>query len=209
MITLIIAKKVSVEWRIRHKFIHSLHPPFHQHPTSRCKKTHWVTWRKPQEGYIKINFDGSKSSSHAVGGFILRNWDGTFIQVASCSLGVASILVVEATAMRNGLGAAVHASYTNIHLEGDNQILIQAVQRRIQVPWEIQTLVEDILAYFQIYNHVSVYHIFREGNRATEWLAKYGLNLCSIIVWHQVLHRDLYCILREDYLGRPLERRAT
>ena len=101
--------------------------------------------------------------------------------------------------MRNGLRAAIHAGYTNIHLEGDNQVLIQAVQGRVQVPWEIQTLVEDILAYFQLCNHVSVSHIFGEGNRATNWLEKFYLNLCSTVVWHQVSHRDLYCILREDH----------
>jgi len=156
---------------------------FHHQPTSRSKKPHWVAWRKPKGGFIKINFDGSKSSSNAAGGFILHNWDDEFIQAAAFNLGAASVLVADATAMRNGLRAAVHAGYTNLHLEGDNQVLIQAVQGRAQVPREIQTLVEDILAYFRLCNHVRVNHIFREGNRAADWLAKFGLNLCSTIVW--------------------------
>ena len=168
MNTLLRAKKASAEWHIKHKFTQSLHPPSHHQPTSRSKKPHWVAWRKPKGGFIKINFDGSKSSSNATGGFILRNWDGEFIQVATFNLGAVSVLVAEATTMRNGLRVAIHAGYTNIHLEGDNQILIQAVQRRIQVPWEIQTLVEDILAYFQMCNHVRVNHIFRECIRAVD-----------------------------------------
>jgi len=70
--------------------------------------------------------------------------------------------------MRNGLRATVHAGFTNIYLKGDNQILIQAVQGRNQVPWEIQSLVENILTYFQMCNHVKVNHIFKEGNRAAD-----------------------------------------
>jgi len=93
MITLIRAKKASAEWRIRHKLTHSLHTPFHHHPMSRPTKTNWVAWRRPPEGYIKINFDGSKSSSLAAGGFILRNWAGDFIQAASFNLGTTSVLV--------------------------------------------------------------------------------------------------------------------
>ena len=142
-------------------------------------------------------------------GFILRNWVGDFIQVASFSLGATSVLVAEAIAMRNGLRVAIHAGYTNIQLEGRNQILIPAVQGRIQVPWGIQILIEDILSYFQMCNHVSINHIFREGNHAADWLAKYVVNLYSTVVWHQVFHRDVYCTLREDHLGRPIERKTT
>jgi len=62
-------------------------------------------------------------------------------------LGASSVLKAEATAMHNGLQAAVQAGYTNIHIEGDNKILIDAVQGRIYPTWEIQILAQDILAY--------------------------------------------------------------
>jgi len=56
-------------------------------------------------------------------------------------------LVAEATIMRNGIRAAAQAKagFTNIQVEGDNKILIQAIQEKIQPLWEIQTLVHDIL----------------------------------------------------------------
>jgi len=40
---------------------------------------------------------------------------------------VASVLVVEATIMRNGIRAALQADFTDIHIEEDNKILIQPV----------------------------------------------------------------------------------
>jgi len=79
----------------------------------------------------------SKSPTQAAGGFVLRNWEGKFIQAASFNLGATSILVAGVTAMRNSLKVAVQASYTNIQIEGDNKALIQAMQGHIQTPWEI------------------------------------------------------------------------
>lgn len=206
--TLIRAKKANAEWRIRLELTHPLHSPFPNQSSGRRRKTHWVAWRKPQRESIKINFDGSKTFHGAGGGFIIRNWEGRFIQAASFSLGGASVLVAEATAMRNGIKAALQAGFTDIHIEGDNKILIQAVQGHIQVPWEIQVLIQDIHTFLQHCNTVIVTHIFRQGNRAANWLAKYGVSLLSTMVWNVVPHRDLSLILYEDNLGRPLERRA-
>ena len=62
----------------------------------------------------------------------MRNWAGRFIQVASVNLGAASILVAEVTIMRNGIGVAVQVGHTNIHIEGNNKILIQVVEGHIQ-----------------------------------------------------------------------------
>jgi len=72
-----------------------------------------------------------------MGGYIIRNWKTEFIQVSAFNMGTSSILVVEATKIRNGINAAVQAGYTDIHIEGDNKILIQVVQGYIQAPWEL------------------------------------------------------------------------
>ena len=64
--------------------------------------------------------------------------------------------------MQNGIKAVVQAGFTNIHIEGDNKTLIQAVQGPFQSTWEIQVLVRDILAYTQLYNKVFIHHIFRQ-----------------------------------------------
>jgi len=57
-------------------------------------------------------------------------------------------LVAEATTMEHGIKATVQARFINIHIEWNNNILIQVVQGRIQTPWEIQVLVQDIHYYF-------------------------------------------------------------
>ena len=208
VITLIRAKKASAEWRIRHKLTHSIQPTLPPLSSHNSKQLVEIAWNKPLGGFIKVNFDGSKSSQQAAGGYVIRDWTGRFLQAGTCNLGAASILVAEATAMRNGLRAAIQAGFTNIHIEGDNKILIHAVQGRIQPPWEIPVLVQDIHYYLQTCNNVIVHHIFREGNRAADWLAKLGLSLPSPLVWSQVPHRDFNCILLADNLGLTLARRV-
>ena len=199
---LIRAKKVSIEWRIRRKLTHPLHSPNSNQSVVNSKKTHWVAWRRSQGGSIKINFDGSKTLQGAPGGFILRNWEKGFIQAAVFYLGAASVLV----AMRNGIKAALQAGFTDIHIEGDNKTLIQAVQGHIQVPWEIQVLIQDIHTYIQLCNKVLITHVLRQENCAIDLLTKYGLSLHSTIMWNEVLHRDLLHILYKDNLWRILER---
>ena len=87
--------------------------------------------------FIKINIDGSKLSQGAAAGFIIHNCEGNFIQASVFNSGASSIPIVEATAMRNGIKAAVQVGFTNTHIEGDNKTLIQAVQGHIQASWEI------------------------------------------------------------------------
>ena len=126
-ITLIKAEKATVEWRIRYNLTQSIQLPNPNISTTSQKKTYWVAWKKPQGGFIKINFDGSKSSEGAAGGFIIRGWIGKFIQASSFNLRRSSILVAEVIVMCNGIKTVVQAGFAHIHIEGDNKTLIQAV----------------------------------------------------------------------------------
>lgn len=136
-LVLLWAKRASTEWRIRHKLSQPFEPSPHNHSTCRRKRSRWIIWRKLQGGFVKINYDGSKNSQVAASGFIIRDWDGRFIQAATFNLGAVSALVVEAITIRNGIWAVAKTGFTNNHIEGNNRIIIQAVKRQIQVPWEI------------------------------------------------------------------------
>jgi len=131
VVTLIRLKKASAEWRIRHKLTTSIQPRNPPLSSPHTKQLVGIAWEKLPEGFIKVNFDGSKASHNAAGGYVIRDSSGNLIQAGACNLEAASILIAEATAMRNGLRAALEAGFSNIHIEGDNKILIQAVQGRI------------------------------------------------------------------------------
>ena len=101
--------------------------------------------------------------------------------------------------MRNDIKVVTQAGFTNIHVKGDNKILIQ-------VPWEIQVLTQDIHLYIQLCNNVFITHIFRQENCAADYLVKHDLSLYSTVVWKEVPHMDILRIFYEDNLGRTLER---
>ena len=128
VVTLIRAEKLSAEWRIRYKITQSIQSPTPPMSTRHPKKTFWVACKKPPQGFIKINSDGSKSDHQASGGYVIRNWTGQFIQAGTFNLGAASILVAKATTMHTGLRAAIAAGFLDLHIKADNKVLIQAVQ---------------------------------------------------------------------------------
>ena len=209
VITLIRAKKASAEWRIRHKFTLPFQPSLKIAPSPSFKSASRIGWKKPPHHFIKLNSDGAKAPHQASGGYVLRNSTGQVIQAGAFPLGTASVLIAEATALRNGLHAAVDAGFCRILIESDSQILIQAILGVIQPPWEIQVLIHDIKQFIQSCIQVEVAHIFREANRAADWLAKLGLSLSSTCVWNQITNRQLLCIIHQDSLGYTLARRGT
>ena len=119
--TVLRAKRNWAEWKLRttHSSVPSSTPGSHNLP-SQARSSHHIRWKLPYGGFIKINFDGSHSSAGAAAGFVLRNWKGGFIMAGSRFMENAPILVAEATAMRDGISAALQAGYRKIQVEDDS-----------------------------------------------------------------------------------------
>ena len=56
----------------------------------------------------------------AAAGFVIRNWQEGFIMAGSRFMEQAPIIVAEATAMRDGISAALQARFHRIEVESDN-----------------------------------------------------------------------------------------
>ena len=143
--TLLCAKRNWAEWKLRTtpSSSPSSTPGSHNLPTHSQPSQH-IRWKLPYGGIIKINFDGSKSSADAAAGFILRDWKGGFIMAGTRFMENAPVLVAEATAMRDDIRAALQSGYRKIQVEGDNQIVIRAIQKQIHPPWQIAPILQDI-----------------------------------------------------------------
>jgi len=136
--------------------------------------TRYVRWQTPQPGVIKLNFDGSYANSSAAGGFLLRDWMGKVIKAAAVNYGHTLSLVAEARAVEDGVLLALRAGYTEIAIEGDNLIVIQALNGEGHIPWQILNIIKDIQLLIQQDVQVSFTHIFREAKMAADWLSKFG-----------------------------------
>ena len=108
-------------------------------------------------------------------------------------------------------GRALQAGFQRLEVEGDNQIVIKAVRKHIQAPWQIATIIEDIWNMVAGCETVIFRHIYREGNMAADWMAKHGCSLRShaLTLVSSPPCRQFLFLLIDDNLGRTLERRAT
>ena len=66
-----------------------------------------IMWKLPREGSIKIIFDGSKSSAGATTNFVIHDWQGDLIMSGCHFMDQASISLVEATTVREGIKVAL------------------------------------------------------------------------------------------------------
>jgi len=109
--------------------------------------------------------------------------------------------------MRDSIKVALDVGCRHLHIEGDNQLLIQAVQRSVRIPCHIHTLVQDVLSLFPCFSTVSTQHIHRERNFAADWMAKLGRLIRSLATFSTSLSPEFSNILIDDYLDKTLERR--
>ena len=133
-------------------------------PTTRNRKNY--RWRKPTQGYVKVNFDASWSSTgSSTGGIIIRDSSGTVISIGRHQITSTKPLIAEATAMLEAVKKATLLNINKLIIEGDCLTLINAVRGVWKVPWEITNLVNDICNYLNLIPHSIVQHCLREGIR--------------------------------------------
>ena len=161
---LIKAKRCSVEWRNRTCM--SVDDLFKGTSSTSPHHNLFIRWQTPNIGIIKLNFDGSLQNNSRAGGFILRDWKGATLLTGAANYGSTSILVAEGRALRDGLQAAVEAGYKQLHIEGDNLILIEAVKGESTIPWRLKYVIHDIRMMLSQLDDVQVNHIYREANMA-------------------------------------------
>lgn len=75
--------------------------------------------------------------------------------------------------MRDGFYAASQAGLHNIIIEGNNEIVIQALQGTTTSSWNIQSIIRDILIQKEVRIHIIAKQVFR---------GKYGGRL-TIQIW--------------------------
>ena len=113
--------------------------------------------------------------------------------------------------MRDGINAALQAGFRHMEVEGDNQVVLRAVQKQIPVPWQIAPIIEDIWNMIPNCDTISFTHIYREGNIAADWMAKHGcvLRSHSLSLFSYPPSSGFLSIIVDDNLGRTLARRAV
>jgi hypothetical protein len=167
----------------------------------------WTTWRKPEVGRLKLNFDGSskRASRRASIGGVYRDHEGGFVLGYAERIGKATSSVAELAALRRGLELALENGWLNISIEGDAKTVVDVVRKRAAVRAEEDLRqCEEIAALLPLLDDgdMAVSHVCRAGNRVAHGFAKLGHGVGRPRVWRGVPPEEVLRYLQRDAEGK-------
>jgi len=130
-----------------------------------------------------------------------------FLKWGAYHYGITSITVAEARAMRDGIYRAIQDGFQSIVVEGDNKSIIQVAQGVTKVPWRIHHLLQDLQAWKEAGIQLSFNHMYREANRAADWVTNFGHTITHPLITETCFSPELQTIIREDVVGHSFVRK--
>ncbi|KAL9862399.1 putative RNA-directed DNA polymerase [Arabidopsis thaliana] len=138
-----------------------------------------VSWRKPNEGWVKLNMDGASHGNpeEATAGGALRdeegNWNGGFV----LNIGICTAPLAELWGVYYGLYIAWERRVARLELEVDSEIVVGFLTSGISDSHPLSFLVRLCYGFLSRDWLVRVSHVYREANRLADGLANYAFSL--------------------------------
>jgi ribonuclease HI len=105
------------------------------HKTARKHQTNEVEevnhYRNPQQGFIKLNFDGAAKGNpgEAGTGGVFRDDRGRTLRIYAMDCGNATNNEAELHALKKGLEIAIREEYQKLQVEGDSKMVVDIVKQ--------------------------------------------------------------------------------
>lgn len=133
---------------------------------------------KLKDGWYKANFDGATKGNPGPSGVgaIIRDSQGHFIAFGARKLEDGSNNIAEGKAALLAVGLAKSLGVKNLHLEGDSQVIIQAIINGGTMAWHLQACVQAIISVLNSSKKFEVSHIRRMGNVEANCLSKWAMS---------------------------------
>ncbi|KAF5464418.1 hypothetical protein F2P56_014495 [Juglans regia] len=136
-----------------------------------------VRWEKPKNDWLKLNVDRSSINNPGIlgAGRIVRNELGKVVFTFAESIRNGSNNLAEVITLRRGLQHCKRLGLNNIIIEMDSLLVVNWVQKGSYSLQYIKNFWEDIINMLAGINF-SAKHIYREGNKAVDVLARLRSN---------------------------------
>jgi ribonuclease HI len=145
-----------------------------------------VKWSKPEVRQVKVNVDASfhaDSCSGAIGA-VIRDVKGDFIAASTNYIPhVASAMVAEALAMKEGIGLAHRLGCSRVVAESDSLEVIQACNGEQRWWNEASAIFADCVDAAINLDSISFTHCPRESNEVAHSLARFCFDVKSDCTW--------------------------
>ncbi|XP_042038403.1 uncharacterized protein LOC121784304 [Salvia splendens] len=163
-----------------------------------------VLWHPPDAPWVKLNTDSAFSTSTLAAGEggLVRGSDGCLLRAFCAPIAASSSFVAELLALIRGLEMTMELS-THIWIELDSAALDNLLSSRHFGSADFRhhmALIRSMTAQ----RHVRFSHIYREGNRAADFLAGRGVQTPALTYFDPIYEpRYLKALVRMDHLGYP------
>ncbi|XP_019223633.1 PREDICTED: uncharacterized protein LOC109205377 [Nicotiana attenuata] len=133
-----------------------------------------VVWNKPDQGFVKINSDGSALSNPGkIGaGAIIRGNRGEFIHAITTPLGTGRNNLAEIEAAYLGIQWCISNGFTKLQLESDSALLIHWLKEETTPPWTLIMHIQKIKQACRQFEVITFSHTYREANCPADSLSK-------------------------------------
>ena len=133
----------------------------------------------PQPDALILQFDGgSRGNPGPAGiGVSLCDEDGTPLYELAEFLGRCTNNVAEYTALLRGLAAARRIGATRVEVHSDSELLVRQINGiyKVKSP-DLKPLYQKVTALMDQIGHVTVGHVYREGNERADELANMAMD---------------------------------
>ncbi|XP_026459286.1 uncharacterized protein LOC113359944 [Papaver somniferum] len=157
------------------------------------------TWVRPEGDTVMINTDGSLRLTMGCFGVIIRYGLGVCLIAFAGSSMVISVLGHELQGIEAGMLAAIHRGFKRSHFGLDSMAAVTLMNNTDpDPPRNVRYIWRHIVRLRKQLDWIRIDHIYRETNRATDWLdGIYPPSAFEIIDWER-LGEEFAGILTDD-----------
>ncbi|CAN1229009.1 Putative ribonuclease H protein At1g65750, partial [Linum grandiflorum] len=161
------------------------------------------SWLSPSPEWVAPNFDGSVilEAGKAAAGGLFRDSDGRCLAAYSMNLGICSITIAELRAVVTELQIAWERGYRRVQVQLDSRAAIQLLLGDSELTHQHSSEVASFREMLDRDWLIKVEHIYREGNRAADYLAALVHSLPSGVYSISVVDHTLSLHILYDMLG--------
>ncbi|KAK7291983.1 hypothetical protein RIF29_07579 [Crotalaria pallida] len=176
----------------------------------RSISTQFIHWRKPPEGWFKMNTDGTSRGNPGLAGCggLIRDGEGRWIIGYARRIGVTTAYKAELWGILTGMQVAWNDGIRNIIIESDSLTIVNLMNKENshEGPSSYNSLISHINMWRRKAWNINFSHTMREGNECADFLANFSLHLNEEThIFDQPLD-GIRSLLSLDYAGIALPR---
>ena len=119
-------------------------------------------WEPPPSGWFKLNFDGAARGNPGIAGIgcIVNDDGGKWIGKLASPIPPTTNNMAELEAVHKGIQICISLGVTKVIIEGDSQIILNALRKRETPNWSLNAKLKEVLLLFNSFEEYRFDHIF-------------------------------------------------